>query len=148
MKITKNLEISTGHRLHLHNGGCSNFHGHNYQIQTTIEFIGLKDEYIQSVGFLIDFKEIKGVLNSNYDHQFLIYKGDPLCDQSLTLPGIRIVDFAPTAENIAKEMVEKIGEKLTETVDASILNEFNVTIQLHETSTAYVETHKTFSLKK
>lgn len=98
--LSKTLEVSTGHRLHLHEGGCSNLHGHNYQIDIQISFRkGVS--FIGGVGYYIDFSEVKNLINEYMDHQFLVNIKDPLGDLLKTLPGVRFVDYSPTAENIA-----------------------------------------------
>lgn len=147
MKIRKKLEISTGHRLHLHQGGCSNFHGHNYQVFVTIAFNEKTESYIDKVGFYLDFKEIKEAINSNFDHLFLISNLDPFLPSVKELPGIRVVQYSPTAENITKEMVTNIGEILSRKDTGTNITDFDVKIRLYETSTAFVEVHKTFIFK-
>ncbi len=131
MKITKHLEISTGHRLHLHKGGCSNLHGHNYQIQIEITF-NTSNLYIDGVGFEIDFSEIKNLINENFDHKFLIYEEDPFV-QTFDFPGVVIVAYPPTAENISKDIATKIFKRFENK------NIKSVYIKLYETSTAFVE---------
>ena len=55
-------------------------------------------------------------LEDNYDHKFLLWKQDPWCEyfKKFDPDGLVIVDFNPTAENIAKNLVEVVAPKLLE----------------------------------
>lgn len=145
MKITKNLEVSAGHRLHRHNGGCFNLHGHNYQLEVTIEFSDSEDKYIGDVGFIVDFKLIKNSIKDLFDHKFLISEEDPLLEKLKPLPGVRVIPYAPTAENIAKEVVESIGAIAKRACDQHNRELYTVGVKLFETSTAFVIHSKQYS---
>jgi 6-pyruvoyltetrahydropterin/6-carboxytetrahydropterin synthase len=104
-------DISTGHRVYGHESKCAHLHGHNYRIHFKV--CGDLD----SIGRVIDFSVIKSKLcmwlEDNYDHKFLIYDKDPLKDilYQNDPEGVVIVPYNPTAENIAKWLVEIIGPK-------------------------------------
>ena len=103
-------DISCGHRVFGHEGKCSNLHGHNYRITFVIE--GEQD----ALGRVIDFSVIKSKLcewlEKNYDHKFLIWEDDELCDALALLdPTIVITGFNPTAENIAKHLVHAVAPR-------------------------------------
>lgn len=115
MILQKDLEISTGHRLHLHEGGCSNFHGHNYQVRIKIEFFDNPPGYIEGVGFEIDFGDIKKIINEHFDHRFIMFKDDPLIEslpKEILQQGFRLVPYAPTAENMSLEMLNILSEHM------------------------------------
>ena len=112
-------DISCGHRVVGHEGKCKNLHGHNYRITFTVE--GALD----SVGRVLDFGVIKTKLcdwlEREWDHRTLLWWKDPfvspsyqdrrnvpICLDELD-PTIVIVPFNPTAENIAKYLVEVVG---------------------------------------
>lgn len=85
-KIWKEFKFSASHQLlglppeHQ----CSRLHGHNYVIE-----IQLESNKLDKVGFIVDFGELKPFkdwLDANFDHRHL---ND-------------ILDFNPTAENMAK----------------------------------------------
>lgn len=109
MKLKKQIEVSTGHRLPNHKGGCFNFHGHNYQIEVTIEFP--QSEINEDTGFVIDFGDIKKLVNDYLDHQFLIYEKDPFLEQVKNLPGFRVVEYIPSVENIIIALRDLIEAK-------------------------------------
>jgi 6-pyruvoyltetrahydropterin/6-carboxytetrahydropterin synthase len=109
MKLKKYIEVSTGHRLPNHKGGCFNFHGHNYQIEVIIDF---EEEQIDDQkGFVIDFGDIKRIINDYLDHQFLIYEEDPFLKTVENLPGFRVVEYIPSVENIIIALRDLIEEK-------------------------------------
>ena len=89
--ISKRLEIAGAHNLKLsYESKCSNLHGHNW-----IVIVYCKSEQLNEDGMIVDFKHIKEKVSDKLDHQYI---ND-------------IVDFNPTAENIAKYICDEIGEK-------------------------------------
>ena len=115
-------DISTGHRVVGHENKCRHLHGHNYRIHFVCE-AGELDK----VGRVIDFGVIKEKLcmwvENHWDHKFLAWEHDTLiramhlscgpdadvtevamCDESIVY-----VPFNPTAENMARHLVEVIG---------------------------------------
>lgn len=89
--ISKRMEVAGAHNLKLdYESKCSNLHGHNWII-----VVYCKSEELNSNGIVIDFKHIKESVCDKLDHQ---YVND-------------VVDFNPTAENIAKWICDEIGDK-------------------------------------
>lgn len=89
--VSKRMEIAGAHNLKLsYESKCSNLHGHNW-----IVIVYCKSEELNEDGMIIDFKHIKNKISDKLDHQYLN----------------EIVDFNPTAENMAKWICEEIGEK-------------------------------------
>lgn len=89
--VSKRMEIAGAHNLKLsYESKCSNLHGHNW-----IVIVYCKSEELNEDGMIIDFKHIKDKVSNKLDHQYL---ND-------------IVDFNPTAENMAKWICEEIGDK-------------------------------------
>jgi 6-pyruvoyltetrahydropterin/6-carboxytetrahydropterin synthase len=107
---TRYHDISCGHRVVGHENKCRYLHGHNYRIT----FVVAAQE-LDNIGRVMDFSVIKSKLcmwlEDNYDHKFLVWSKDPLLEQLSNLSGESIVvtDFNPTAENIARYLVEVIG---------------------------------------
>lgn len=89
--VTKRMEIAGAHRLQLdYKSKCKNLHGHNWII-----IVYCKSEQLDANGMVYDFKHIKNKISDKLDHQYI---ND-------------ILNFNPTAENIAKWICEQIGEK-------------------------------------
>jgi len=113
--VTKRFRWTMGHRLtHGYEGPCTNLHGHDYSVEVT-----MGSSSLNAHGMVIDFKEIsrlmKGWIDQNWDHGFLIHKDDTqllnflmLGDQSKHY----IVDWNTTAENIAHFLYWKFQAEL------------------------------------
>jgi 6-pyruvoyltetrahydropterin/6-carboxytetrahydropterin synthase len=106
----------TAHRIVGHKGKCAMLHGHTYQWKVMC----WSDE-LTSEGFVVDFGDIKDILNG-WDHRTLLWDKDPLritemhpnasdlgpLAVSLAHPGVYYVQFNPTAENMAAWMADRI----------------------------------------
>lgn len=113
-------DISCGHRVVGHEGKCRHLHGHNYRIHFSCRAYDL-----DNVGRVIDFSDMKSKLcmwvEQHWDHKFLVWEEDPLFKQlsstaklepdlaMMYLESIVPVPFNPTAENLAKYLVEVVG---------------------------------------
>ena len=106
-------DISCGHRVVGHEGKCRFLHGHNYRIHFTISSDAL--DALDDIGRVVDFSVIKSQLcqwlEEHFDHKFLIWEEDDLLEQlqALSPESLVIVPFNPTAENIARYLVETVG---------------------------------------
>jgi 6-pyruvoyltetrahydropterin/6-carboxytetrahydropterin synthase len=101
-KVTKELQFCYGHRLMQYQGKCRVPHGHNAKVA-----IDLEAETLDSLGMVIDFTNIKRVLqgwiDANLDHRMLLRQDDPLAKwlQDNGEPYF-VMDQNPTAETIAQ----------------------------------------------
>ena len=87
--ITKDLEISAAHQLKLnYESKCQNLHGHNWKVK-----VWLRSEKLDENGMVMDFTHIKKKVVDTLDHKNLN----------------EIVDFNPTAENLAAYICELLG---------------------------------------
>lgn len=108
-RITRTHEIDAGHRVCGHQGKCQHFHGHRYGFALTCEAPRLDE-----LGMVIDFAAIKERLcvwlDENWDHRMLLWVHDPTIETMRDLdPAVVAVPFNPTAENIARYMVDTVG---------------------------------------
>jgi 6-pyruvoyltetrahydropterin/6-carboxytetrahydropterin synthase len=103
--------IDTGHRIVGHQGKCARVHGHTYTITVQLESARLIEP-----GFVLDFGDIKGVLDM-WDHRTLLWTEDELwatlcrAEQMPTLLGFISVPFNPTAENMARHLAEHFAQE-------------------------------------
>lgn len=107
--ISKKMEIAGSHRLSLsYKSKCENLHGHNWIIT-----VFCKSKELNSDGMVCDFTHIKTKIHDRLDHQNL---ND-------------VLDFNPTAENIAKWVTDQIPECYRTEVQES---EGNIAIYVDE----------------
>ena len=86
--VKKRMEIAGAHRLNLnYESKCANLHGHNW-----IVTVWCKSQTLDANGMVMDFTHIKREVQDKLDHKFL---ND-------------VVQFNPTAENIAKWVCDQI----------------------------------------
>jgi 6-pyruvoyltetrahydropterin/6-carboxytetrahydropterin synthase len=118
-----------------HKGLCNNIHGHTYKLIVTLKSDKLNDE-----GMLMDFKDLKMIMNKvvmdQYDHAFLTDTGTSSSLEStiatlLKDAGKRVVflDYITTAENMAKGLYDELKVELPTLYK----------VRLYETPTSYAE---------
>ena len=101
--VRKKIEISTAHFLSLsYESKCTQLHGHNWDL--TIE---CKAKELNADGMVVDFTHIKKQILDKLDHKVINDE----------------VDFNPTAENIARWVVETVPNCFRCTVRESAGNE-------------------------
>ena len=107
---TRRIEWDAMHRIPGHQGACRAFHGHRYAAEITCSREMLADD-----GMVIDFGIVKETVGKwifdNLDHTGILSKhdNDPAVEhimKSNAASGrpVYVIDGAPTAENIAKEI--------------------------------------------
>ncbi len=108
MYITRRLEFDAGHRIPNHNSQCKHLHGHRYAIEITLSGDIITTEGVSEQGMVMDFSDVKRIakeqLVEEWDHAFLVYRGDrTVLDFLRGLPGHKtvVLDAIPTAENLA-----------------------------------------------
>ena len=106
--ISKSVSFCYGHRLINYDGKCRHLHGHNSRIEITFE-----RDTLDSRGMVYDYAEIrdsvKAWIDGEIDHTLLLHKDDPLVPLLLGAgERLRVVDWNPTAENIARMIFEHV----------------------------------------
>lgn len=110
ISIERYHDISMGHRVVGHESKCRHLHGHNYRIH----FVCTAEE-LDALGRVIDFSEIKERLclwlEAEWDHKLMLWSEDPLLPElkRLVADDLCVVPFNPTAEQLARHLVEVVG---------------------------------------
>lgn len=87
--VEKRIEVSMAHKLNLsYESKCTNIHGHN-----AIIVVYCKAKELNKEGMVVDFTQVKKIIRDLLDHK---YVND-------------IVDFNPTAENLARWICEHVS---------------------------------------
>lgn len=111
-QIVRKHEIHCGHRVYQHESKCKNLHGHSY-----IFHLKCESTELDRLGRVIDFSVIKELvcrwLDDNWDHRLILWEQDPWLENLRQIdPTIVTIPYNPTAENLAKYLVEVIGPML------------------------------------
>ena len=125
MIIEKKYHFYAAHRNKQAGEKCGRIHGHTYDVICHFKFNEIKD------GVTMLFSDIDKVVEpiiKQYDHYFLLYENDPLCDMLnlINEPYIKL-PFETSAENMSVWIFNQIRNKLP-----------IIKIQLAETKTSNV----------
>lgn len=141
---TRSLEFDAGHRVLNHESKCAHLHGHRYKVLVTAQMTG--DEDTDRIGRVIDFGQVKQILgrwiDDHWDHGMLLHEDDPIADG---LRGMRVgpdrepqkvwlLPFNPTAENIARYLIETICPDLFAGTDIEVIR-----VRVWETPNCYAD---------
>lgn len=141
---TKEFKWEMAHMLTGHKGLCQNIHGHSYKMQVTVSRISRTIQSGSSEGMVLDFSDLKSIVEdtliNRLDHAFMMNGSATGLERELLhmLHGkvkIYVVDYRPTAENMARDFYEVISKQL-EDLDKTITLE---SVKIWETATAYAE---------
>jgi len=130
MQISKEIHAHAGHCVTSQVDACGNpgkcaqgLHGHSYRIVAVVDGHVVDDDKPNG-GMIIDFSDLKKAMNEviyeEADHASYLWKNDPAAAAFVAFgntPGKNpakhmLVDFIPTAENLAKHWFEKLEKEL------------------------------------
>ena len=137
LQLTKIFHFETAHALHGYAGACKNIHGHSYELHVTVSSVDDYENYIPAPGFMIDFKEIKKLVNAlvveKFDHKVILSK-DFLSDNPSfsSQENLVIFEAEPTAENLLIYILGNIQKDLPSDIQL-------VKLKLYETNDSYAE---------
>lgn len=117
MRIGREFTFDSAHHLLDYDGDCANVHGHTYHLH--IMLLGKVKR-----GFVIDFKLLKEIVQ-----EYVISKLD---HKDLN----EVLDFNPTAENIAVKIWEMLDPVIDEAFKGRVVLE---RVKLYETPGSFVE---------
>lgn len=110
--------FSAAHKILGHSGKCQYLHGHNWNVDVTVQ-----SEELNDIGLAVDFADIKSVVNE-------VIK--PLDHVNLNeLPLFSRPDTNPTAENIAKHIFIETRSRLRSSAPQAMIKR----VDIYETDT-------------
>ncbi len=133
---TRRIEFDSAHRILNHESKCKFLHGHRYSLEAS--FVANK---LDNLGRVIDFGIIRDLLGSwvdeHLDHNTILCRRDENLGEKITAETgqkIYYLEENPTAENIAKHILEEICPKLFAEKNVKC-----VAIKLYETPNCSVD---------
>lgn len=134
LRLTKQFDFQMAHTLWGYDGKCRNIHGHNYRLFVTVEGEPLSDDGNAKKGMVMDFGDIKEVVNGCivdvFDHAFVVPEGSPY--SALDGTKLLVVPFQPTCENLLMEFATRLDGHFPDGVRL-------YSLRLHETESSYAE---------
>ena len=113
--VKKTFVVCAAHRLMDHPGACKRLHGHNYLI--TVHLGHRAFDTMQ--GMVVDFGLVKqhlgAMINTLFDHVTILQDTDPLVPGLKGVfgeAGVTTVPFPPTAENMARFLVDVLQQQV------------------------------------
>jgi 6-pyruvoyltetrahydropterin/6-carboxytetrahydropterin synthase len=110
------------HALHNYEGACANIHGHSYILHVTVKSAKKGESELIPPGFIIDFKELKEIVNSKVivplDHKLVLSrKYVSSLESNTSFNNLFQFEMEPTAENlllfISKELIASLPPKIS-----------------------------------
>ncbi|WP_298296912.1 6-carboxytetrahydropterin synthase [Hydrotalea sp.] len=137
LRLTKIFYFEMAHAIYGYPGACKNIHGHSYELQVTVSSVHNYKNYIPAPGFVIDFKEIKKLVNTAvieyFDHKMILSRNFLMENPSFSsLENLVAWEAEPTAENILLYIKQILNEKLPRELKL-------VQLKLYETKDSYAE---------
>ncbi len=96
-------KFGAAHRLLAYPGQCSNLHGHTWTVE-----VWVAGSISEETGMVVDFKRVKNVIDALGDHKTILQVGDPLVEVLERRTEVRVLPYAPTAENLCRYLMESI----------------------------------------
>lgn len=124
LRLTKQFSFEMAHALPAYEGKCHNIHGHSYKLFVTVEGAPLQQQGAPTDGMVLDFHQLKEIVNlhivEQFDHALVLpRKGqepDDNTDSPTQLGGyaakLIFVDFQPTSENLLLHFARLLNGQL------------------------------------
>ncbi len=136
LRCVRKVHFCSGHRVMNHESKCAKLHGHNY-----IAWLYAEAEELDDIGRIIDFSILKdkigGWIESNWDHKTILFVQDIdfiASLQKLDTGQLYLMESNPTAENMAKYLLNKICPILLNLTEVKVTK-----VKLYETENCYAE---------
>jgi 6-pyruvoyltetrahydropterin/6-carboxytetrahydropterin synthase len=119
--ICKIFRFEAAHALHHYPGSCAQIHGHSYELHVTVQARQPGDHFIGGLGIIIDFKELKALVQNNViktlDHKLILSKAYlSETKNQFSHDELVVFEVEPTAENLLLFLSKQIASVLPEPV--------------------------------
>jgi len=139
IRITKQFTFEMAHALSDYDGLCRNIHGHSYHFDVTVKGVPNNDPKSPKQGMLIDFSELKNIVNKEiihpFDHALLLnhtMNSELIKTLQKNYDKVVLVPFQPTTENMLMEFAQRLQKKLPSQVQL-------FSMKLRETDRSFAE---------
>lgn len=139
IRITKHFEFEMAHSLLNYDGLCKFIHGHTYKLEVTLIGTAIDDSSNPKHGMLIDFKDLKTIVNKNvvniFDHAYVINSQTPQEEVKFIRKFSErtlVVDYQPTCEQLTLDFVDRLKNNFPNNI---VLH----SLRLYETTTSFTE---------
>lgn len=137
IRLTKIFHFEMAHAIYGYGGACRHIHGHSYELEVSVCSAGYFENYIPAPGFVIDFKEIKKLVNTciieAFDHKMVLSVNFLTEHPSLSAQENLVTwEVEPTAENLLIYIQKTLSYHLPENIQLTRL-------KLYETKDSYAE---------
>ncbi|HSC54506.1 MAG TPA: 6-carboxytetrahydropterin synthase [Phnomibacter sp.] len=137
LRVTKIFRFETAHAINGYNGSCRHIHGHSYVLHVTVQPATPADDFLPPPGFVIDFKDLKAVVQESvfnrFDHRIILSEAYIQLHPNLAqLQNLEVWPMEPTAENILLQVKASLQKQLPADVILSAL-------KIYETADSYAE---------
>jgi len=126
------VKFETAHRQKDDPSKCGYLHGHNWKAK-----IEITSKKLGPLGYVIDFKAIKDVINLKFDHRTLLSKDDVELIDVLERAGQKIAIIMggnPTCEVLAKSLLDSMVNLFNDPRDLIL-----VKVRLYENDDSFAE---------
>ncbi len=137
IQVTKIFRFEMAHAITGYDGPCKHIHGHSYVLHVTATEKNGNDNYMLAPGFVIDFKDLKSIVNKSVidqlDHKLVLSEAFLVRHpQAKQFENLVVWEMEPSAENMLVYISREIQKNLPENVLLTYL-------KIYETNNSYAE---------
>jgi 6-pyruvoyltetrahydropterin/6-carboxytetrahydropterin synthase len=124
IRITKEFRFEMAHALFCHDGLCKNIHGHSYTLSVTVIGYPIENETSPDNGMIMDFSKLKAIVNEQiitiFDHALVLHNSadeNLIKELNTNFEKVHLIDYHPTSENLLVDYVDRIKNRLPDSVN-------------------------------
>lgn len=125
------------HAIHGYEGSCKYVHGHSYELHVSVTNGNPGDDYIPSPGMIMDFKDLKRIVNAlvlkQFDHHLLLSEEYLKSNKAMAFhESLFAFEAEPTVENMLLYIRRQLEKELPTGIKLASL-------KLYETNSSHAE---------